>query len=1083
MSLDCRKAITLVMLVITAALAAAQGTVPQSSEHGHPAKTFANSCTSSDIGAPRQRGSHRLSMQGVTVLGAGAGLDVRGGDQVHFVSVTRPTGDFEISARLDDPAVAGDGSAGLMARSSNDPESVMCAIYFTPSKCSLTIKARVPGTAAGSRPRVITNGIELAHRSGEPAVSTRRPLWLRIVRIGLNFAAYKSRDGHVWLPVSNNSGGPASFKGPIEIGIFASNPSSSATSTARFSSVQIGAAAMRYRSSCVGNSFGCRDADNHVSNGLSAMWVAPDGSCYTSSYWDEGGQPCTSYKTGRVTRPLPIGTPQTAEGGITGDDKYIYVASVDQIIRLDPAAPDFAPFPMPLSFTLLDKKLNQCVVSGMASNGKELYIADSRENRILVESTETAKTFQVAMAANDGIAIAPGKVLVPAGPGYAPQEVYQSQRIGEGVRYTPPGFIPGEVYTVRFHMAEYVERPANADPRNRYNYVSINHPVQGAVNHIDIDPVKLSGGVMRACFKDLPGCRADEKGNVSLGIGSYGGPGICGIEILDGSGKRNMAINCGGIPVGEFLGESQELPNKSFSFDRPGPMVFDRRGDLWIIQRGNDLPIGIGLTAKYPASVKCCRTDGSFTGREIKDVINPRALAYDSRSDTLLVGENGSNLNVRIYSALDTTPKLNRELGVRGGIFAGAHPGAVIDPAAGGEARFAGISGLGLDAGGNVYVGGGFQGTDLRSFSPTGKLLWRLNSLMFCNTYDADPESDGTELYGTYNHVHMDYSKTAPGTEQTYTGYMWDLRRLGDPDRASNSQAIVRRVGPRKQPVMFTTGQGDVSDIKLFRISGELAIPAGGICQSGAAIWIDRNGDGIMQPNEIEKMASPLNPTGLTVDSHGDMWAVVTATDGSYLRHFKLHSVNTSGVPVYGGTIGQDYEDVRLPEEGAKTNGWGMASRIDYDRDRDILIAFFPRVPRTGENDHSTPEYLMARYDNWSKGNRNSRWKVRMLRPESDPDWFMYEVNLFPYSGYMGMQLVGDYIFFAYLFGEVHVFDLKSGKIVEVFSAGPEINGQTAWEDASMGLRAFKTKSGEYIVLTENSGWGGKDNMYRWRPK
>jgi hypothetical protein len=124
----------------------------------------------------------------------------------------------------------------------------------------------------------------------------------------------------------------------------------------------------------------------------------------------------------------------------------------------------------------------------------------------------------------------------------------------------------------------------------------------------------------------------------------------------------------------------------------------------------------------------------------------------------------------------------------------------------------------------------------------------------------------------------------------------------------------------------------------------------------------------------------------------------------------------------------------------------------------------------------------MARYDNWSKGNRKSKWKVKGLRPETDPDYFMYEVKLYPYSGYMGMQIAGDYIFFAYLFGEVHVFDLGTGKLVEILAMGPEVNGQCAWEDAAMGLRAFKTQAGEYLIFTENSGWGGKNNLFRWKP-
>jgi len=94
----------------------------------------------------------------------------------------------------------------------------------------------------------------------------------------------------------------------------------------------------------------------------------------------------------------------------------------------------------------------------------------------------------------------------------------------------------------------------------------------------------------------------------------------------------------------------------------------------------------------------------------------------------------------------------------------------------------------------------------------------------------------------------------------------------------------------------------------------------------------------------------------------------------------------------------------------------------------------------------------------------------------------MYEVNLYPYSGYEGMQVAGKYIFMAYLFGEIHVFDLATGKLAQILSMGPEVDGGSAWEDAAMGLRAFETKAGEYLIFDENSGWGGKNNFIRWKP-
>jgi hypothetical protein len=1046
----------------------------------------ASQWNSAHIGTPHPAGSHNWDGATLSLTGGGAGLNIKGKDQADFTFLRREAGDFEVVARLVDFTGEGDAAAGIMARSDNTPTGAMTALVFKPKENTLGWLSRNPEGKPPGEPRLKkTARQEPRSPAQEPRPPARvfassiglvkkPPLWIKMVRVGKNFAVYKSRDGKLWAMISNVSGGPIAIAGQVELGFFVSSAAENKTATARFDSIQIGAPRLRYKTSWVGNSFGCRNDDNHVSNNLAAMWVAPDGICYTSSYWDEAGQPVTSYRDGKVARPLPIGTPQTTEGGITGDDRHVYVAAVDRIIKLNPAAADFAPMPLALSVSLHDKKAGQCVVSGLASNGRELFVADSRDNVIRVVNLEPVKTYQVATAANDGVELAPAPVTVPSDdPRFAPALVYQTQRVGEGFRYTLPGFAPTRTYTVRGHFAEYVQRPANGDPRSRVR----------TVGSVEVNVAELAGGVLKAVVKDFPGYKADAKGNVIVHSGSYGGPGLCGLEVLNAAGKRLLAINCGGPAVGDFKGESPELVNRNFSFERPGPMAIDKRGDLWIIQRGNDHPMTGAITAKYKAAVKCYKTDGTFTSREITDVLNPRALGYDAAQDQLLVAENGPDLNVRFYAQLDKSPSLVRTFGEQTGIYRGQKPGLIHDPAAGGSARFAGIAGVGFDKHGNLYIGGGFQGTDLRMFTPDGKLGWMLNSLMFCNTYDVDPASDGSEIYGTYNHLRLDLSETKPGKEQKYLGYNWDPRRFGEPERASNSQAIVRRLGPDKRLVMFTTGQGVIGDIHIYRYDGEIAVPAGGTRDNGSSLWIDTNGNGKVDPGETTKMASPISwITGLCVDSRGDIWAANTGSAGSFMRHFTFKGFNASRVPVYRGAKGEGYEDVPFPEEGAQTNGWSMASRMDYDADRDILVAYFPAVARKGEGDKSPPQYLMARYDNWSKGNRKSKWKVKGLRPETDPDYFMYEVKLYPYSGYMGMQIAGDYIFFAYLFGEVHVFDLGTGKLVEILAMGPEVNGQCAWEDAAMGLRAFKTKAGEYLIFTENSGWGGKNNLFRWKP-
>jgi sugar lactone lactonase YvrE len=865
-----------------------------------------------DIGAPESAGSHTWIGSTLNISGDGNGPSSKNYDQYHFVYQACTSRNFEIIARLVDFDGKGSATAGIVARQDDSPGGPMAAVYYKAGDQSIDWMCHVPNAVPQASPKLLSGSVGLAQGA---------PIWLKMVRIGESFAVYKSEDGKFWSIISNFSGGYFAPQGQIKVGFFVSSGNDGVPSVATFDSIKLESAHMPYKTSWVGNTFGSTATDGHVSNNINAMWVSSDGTCYTSSIYDEGGPPITSYRNGKVYRAITLGSPLTREGGITGDDKYVFAAYKDRILRLDPSAPDFAPAGLQLSESLLDDTTKCSVVSGMASNGPLLFVADSKSNII---------------------------------------------------------------------------RVVNADQVER---------------------------------------------------------------------------------------TSAELVGKNFPFLRPGPMIVDERGDLWIIQRGNDFSISTGMAPIYSAAIKCYKTDGTFTGREITDVVNPCALAYDATRDQLLVGENGPDQNLRFYSKLETRPALVRTFGEKGGIYGGLHPGLVYDPEAGSYARFAGIAGVGIDRQGSIYVGGGFQGSDLRMFTPTGKLGWMLNSNTFCDTYDVDPSSDGSEIYGAYNHLHLDLSRSLPGSEQKYIGYNWDLRKFGEPVRGGGSQSIVRRLGPGKSLVMFTSGQGIVGDIDIYRYNGEIAIPAGGLHSRGTILWIDKNGDGKEEPDEDFTMSSGIGYiTGLCVDTKGDIWAAVPGTGGCFMRHFLMQGINAKGVPIYSGVKGVGYQDIPFPEEGGHTNGRFMYCRMDYDANRDIMVAMYPVVPRVGPSDASIPQYALARYDNWVKGNRTSKWKIRAFSPQTSPEYFNYEVNVSRYAGYMGMQIAGDYVFMAYLFGQVHVFDLNTGKLVQILSPGPEVNGRCAYEDAAMGLRAYKTKAGEYLIFTENSGWGGKDNLYRWKP-
>ena len=82
----------------------------------------------------------------------------------------------------------------------------------------------------------------------------------------------------------------------------------------------------------------------------------------------------------------------------------------------------------------------------------------------------------------------------------------------------------------------------------------------------------------------------------------------------------------------------------------------------------------------------------------------------------------------------------------------------------------------------------------------------------------------------------------------------------------------------------------------------------------------------------------------------------------------------------------------------------------------------------------------------------------------------------------MGFDVTGGNIFVAELWGPVHVFNANTGAPECILSPGPEVAGSSAWEDAAMGLRAYQRQNGEYEVLTENSGYDGKCNLFRLSP-
>ncbi|MBN1421292.1 MAG: hypothetical protein JXP34_21135 [Planctomycetes bacterium] len=140
--------------------------------------------TSMDIGTCRPGGIEKTDDDAFDIHGIGG--DIAGSGDVFRFTYLEWEGDFDIAVRVDalddsDPAA----KAGLMARASMDRNAPMACIFTTPETgtgVDMTWRDTA-GAAAG------TQG---------PAGVAGFPVYLRLVRIGLNFSGMYSTDGVNW---------------------------------------------------------------------------------------------------------------------------------------------------------------------------------------------------------------------------------------------------------------------------------------------------------------------------------------------------------------------------------------------------------------------------------------------------------------------------------------------------------------------------------------------------------------------------------------------------------------------------------------------------------------------------------------------------------------------------------------------------------------------------------------------------------------------------------------------------------------------------------------------------------------------
>ena len=504
---------------------------------------------------------------------------------------------------------------------------------------------------------------------------------------------------------------------------------------------------------------------------------------------------------------------------------------------------------------------------------------------------------------------------------------------------------------------------------------------------------------------------------------------------------------------------------RSWAVTKPGPLSIDAAGNLWVLTSDVN-PWGPGTGS----CIKRFSPNGALLNTiTLPAGVEARSLCVDKLRNEILITDIGDNMQVYIYNNISSTPTLVQSLGTQGGILSGTK--GLVAPLKFNVPNLAGV-----DAAGNIIVwsngnnpstdkvnkvDGDGMGSCVESYTRAGVRNWQMLGLEFVDMGTFDPSTDGVDLYTKHEHFTMDYTKP-DGQQWTWKGWTLDRKNYANSDvRTKNdgghlSSTLMRRINGNLL-MYLNSMSGDGFSFYRYTTNNEIAIPCGEIL--GKSQWTDLNADG--QKNAGETATNVLwqyNMFGNYVDNKGDIWFVYDD-----IRKHTLQSI-TNGVPNYNLT----------PVITAIPAPFNSLRRIQYDSDNDVmyLSGYTPVQPYS--NDWKSCGLVMARYNNWSTGNRTAAYSINL--PSSANGDFANMVSL---------TIEKDYIFVVGIQtrSKVWVYNALTGTLAGTMTAGSNVGGvsKTGWCDVVNSIAAFRKSNGEYLISVEEDGWE-KILIYRWIP-
>ena len=457
----------------------------------------------------------------------------------------------------------------------------------------------------------------------------------------------------------------------------------------------------------------------------------------------------------------------------------------------------------------------------------------------------------------------------------------------------------------------------------------------------------------------------------------------------------------------------------------PGALAVDAGGNIWVAQQSVGTVIQFSPTGERGKTI------------QLTAKAQPSSLYFDSLTGQLWIGDEGPDMNIKIYD-VSSTPYVAGTFGVQGG-FLNTVTGIKGQV---GDRRFTRVTGIGRDSARNLYVlnnpwGGSWDlgrngGTDIHAYDGTGVLRWQLQSVNFEGNAAPDPATDGAIFYGGMNI----YAGTPGGAYVANTidpfTYPSDPRiNLADHERGEHFAQVVS-VGGHRILVAASQNPDTFYFFHFNRASGYIAIP-----------------DSTLPGTSFGATAKVRN--GFCLDSKGDIWAGLDKTNA--ISHYPLNGFDANGKPLWGAAI-----TMPIPAT------IGQLTRIMYLPESDTMIL----TGITGSTDWTAIGSRVEVYHGWLAGNRTAPNPVINLASAN------------PKS----VVAAGNYLFVGYVHTvpNIDAFNLTTGKLdITLVNSNPNTVDVGNDVDSMYGLRAYRRSNGEYEVTKDNYN-DASIVLYRWTP-